>query len=133
MIFLGKGGKSSAKQGQSRAIRAVSRAFGSVSHRLLVFSSSVPRPLLCSPLCTTFYHILAVSRLLSRRNFKVGFPLLDPIQKIPALVVTNSRTTRDCVYCLGSFAVLSLRFFLTSAPDAEFPVEKLAGTVYIHL
>src|SRR6267142_3573944 len=60
-----------------------------------------PRPLLRSPLCTTFYHILAVSRLLSRRNFKVVFPLLDQIQKIPQLVVTNSRTTRDCVYCLG--------------------------------
>jgi hypothetical protein len=34
-----KGGKSSAKFGQSRAIRAVYRAAGSVFHRLLVISS----------------------------------------------------------------------------------------------
>jgi len=34
-----QGGKSGAKFGQTRAIRAVCRAFGSVFHRLLVFSS----------------------------------------------------------------------------------------------
>jgi hypothetical protein len=33
------GGKYDAKLSQSRALRAVYRAFGSVSHRLLVFSS----------------------------------------------------------------------------------------------
>jgi len=34
-----EGGKSGAKFGQTRAIRAVRRALGSVFHRLLVFSS----------------------------------------------------------------------------------------------
>jgi hypothetical protein len=34
-----EGGQINAKVGQTRAIRAVYRAFGSVSHRLLFFSS----------------------------------------------------------------------------------------------
>jgi len=37
--FSFKGGKSGAKRGQSRAIRAVGRAAGSDFHRLLDFSS----------------------------------------------------------------------------------------------
>src|SRR5580658_4561333 len=41
-----EGGKNGTKLVQSRAIRAVCRAFGSVSHRLLVFSSKFSRPLL---------------------------------------------------------------------------------------
>jgi hypothetical protein len=50
-----KGGQSSAKFGQNRAIRAVCRAFGSVFHRLLFNSSSIPRPLTT---LTTLYHFV---------------------------------------------------------------------------
>jgi hypothetical protein len=32
-------------------------------------------------------------------------------------------TTTDCVYGLGSFAIVSLRFFLIFATDAGSPVE----------
>src|SRR5947207_2452336 len=40
-----EGGQKGAKFGQSRAIRAVCRAFGSDFHRLLVFSFLFPQPL----------------------------------------------------------------------------------------
>jgi hypothetical protein len=39
------------------------------------------------------------------------------------LWLTNLATTRNSVYGLGSFAILSLRFFLTPAPHADFIVE----------
>src|ERR1700704_3595630 len=86
-----KGGQKGAKFTQSRAIRAVCRAFGSVSHRLLVFSSGFPLPLLALPLRTTLYHILAVSRLLSSRNLMVVDPLGHRFGKVRRLVVAASR------------------------------------------
>jgi len=82
-----KGGKSGAKVGQSRVVRAVCRAFGSVIHRLLVFSSSFPQVVSSWPLCTTLYHILALSRLLSSRNLRVYPPLRRSFWKIRVLVV----------------------------------------------
>src|SRR5580704_6102085 len=85
-----EGGQKGAKFGQSRAIRAVYRAFGSDFHRLLVFSSKFPRPLLSLPLRTTLYHILAVSRLLSRTNLMVDIPLLPRLGKVRRLVVNQT-------------------------------------------
>src|SRR5579862_2254931 len=66
-----EGGKNCAIRGQTLVFRAVFRAFGSLFHRRLIFSSNFPPTLLTSPLRTTLYHILAVSRLLSSRNFEV--------------------------------------------------------------
>src|SRR3954464_12960700 len=87
--FSFQGGKSGAIHGQSRAIRAVCRAAGSDFHRLLDFSSSIPRPLPLVPLSTTLYHILAVSRLLSSRNLQVNDPLVHSFWKAPSLVVNH--------------------------------------------
>src|ERR1700757_1997030 len=81
------GGKSGAKFDQTWAIRAVCRAAGSDFHRLLDFSSYFPRTRLLSPLSTTLYHILAVSRLLSRRNLRVRYPLVRRFGKARSLVV----------------------------------------------
>src|SRR5579871_5464072 len=85
-----KGGQNCTNSGQSRAIRAVFAAFGSVSHRLLVFSSWHPRTRLLLPLGSTFSHILAVSRLLSSRNLKVFTPLVQSPGKTRTLVVNQS-------------------------------------------
>ena len=46
-----------------------------------------------------------------------------PLGNYDSLWFTRKLTTRHCVYGFGSFAILSLRFFLTSAPVAEFVVE----------
>jgi len=78
-----KGGQNSAKQSRTRAIRAVYRAFGSVFHRLLVFSSRIPRPLLFYPLCTTLYHDL------TRKSFIVK-QKLDGRSPTPALILENT-------------------------------------------
>jgi len=39
------------------------------------------------------------------------------------LWLTDRATTRACVYARGSFAILSLRFLLTSAMGADFVVQ----------
>src|SRR5579872_4499289 len=83
------GGKSNAKCGQPWVIRAVDRAFGSVSHRLLEFSSCFPRTPPPPPQSTTFSHILAVSRLLSSRNFEVRPSLGHRLEKLRRLVVNH--------------------------------------------
>jgi len=88
--ILIEGGQKRAKFGQSRAIRAVYRAFGSDFHRLLVFSSNFPLPLSALPLRTTLYHILAVSRLLSRTNLMVDIPLSQRLRKVRRLVVNQT-------------------------------------------
>jgi len=46
-----------------------------------------------------------------------------PLGNYEALWLIRKATPRDCVYAIGSFAILSLRFFLTSAPVAELLVE----------
>jgi hypothetical protein len=76
---------------------------------------------------TTLYHF--VPHLISK-SFSVKQKLegLDPTPKpvwenTSALWLTNRTTTRDWVYTPGSFAIFSLRFFLTSATGADFPVE----------
>src|SRR5580693_3965613 len=79
-----QGGKNGAKQGQTRAFRAVCRAFGSVSHRLLVFSSKFPRPLLLSPLCATLYHDL------NRKSFIVK-QKLEGTNPAPGLILENTK------------------------------------------
>src|ERR1700691_4712870 len=84
-----EGGKSSTKYGQTRVVRAVCRAFGSVFHRLLFISFPFPRPQLSWPLCTTSYHILPVSRLLSSANLKVRYPLGERFGKVRVLVVNH--------------------------------------------
>ena len=85
-----EGGQKGAKFGQGRAIRAVYRAFGSDFHRLLVFSSKLPPTPPHLPLRTTLYHILAVSRLLSRTNLRVDIPLLPRWGKVRRLVVNQT-------------------------------------------
>jgi hypothetical protein len=81
--ILYQGGQNSAKQGRTRAIRAVYRAFGSVFHRLLVFSSKIPRTLLVPPLSTTLYHDL------TRKSFIVK-QKLDGRTPTPALIPENT-------------------------------------------
>src|ERR1700676_2700076 len=94
-----QGGQNGAKVVQTRAIRAVYRAYGSVFHRLLVFSSSFPRPLLSLPLRTTLYHILALSRLLSSRNLMVLHPLGHCFEKLRRLVVNQSGDHKGLRLC----------------------------------
>ena len=107
-----EGGQSRAKFVQSLAIRAVYRTFGSVFHRLLVFSSCFPRSLLSLPLRTTFYHILAVSRLLSSRNLMVPDPLGHQFGKVRILVVNRSGDHKGLRlrpwFLRHSFATISL-------------------------
>ena len=43
--------------------------------------------------------------------------------KYEDLWLTSKAATRGCVYALYSFAIVSLRFLLTSATDADFLVE----------
>ena len=43
--------------------------------------------------------------------------------KYEALWLTNRATTRGCVYASGSFAILSLRFFLHPATSTVSPVQ----------
>jgi hypothetical protein len=47
--------------------------------------------------------------------------------KYEGLWLTIRATTRGWVYGFGSFAILSLRFFLISATGADFPVEITHG------
>ena len=49
--------------------------------------------------------------------------------KYEGLWLTNRATTRGWVYGFGSFAILSLRFFLTSATGADFPVENCPWSI----
>ena len=65
-----EGGKSGAKFGQTRSVRAVCRAFGSVSHRLLFYQLPVPTALL---VLTTPYHFvphLSRKLLIVKRKLK---------------------------------------------------------------
>ena len=87
------------------------------------FQLLAPTKLTDSPLSTTLYHILAVSRLLSSRNLQVNAPLMHRFRKARSLVVYQFEHHNHLCLRLGSFAILSLRFFLISARDAEFPVE----------
>src|SRR5581483_456717 len=82
-----QGGKNGAKFGQTRAIRAVCRTAGSDFHRLLDFSSWLPRTLPLPPLSTTFYHILAVSRLLSSTNLRATRTFVHRFGKTRCLAV----------------------------------------------
>ena len=78
-----KGGKNGTKLGQTRAIRAVCRAFGSVFHRLLVFSSKLRTAL---TVLTTSYHFVPH---LSRKSFIVKQKLDGPCPT-PALILENT-------------------------------------------
>ena len=53
----------------------------------------------------------------------VSAPLGHHFGKVRRLVVNSSYAPRAWAYALGSFAILSLTFFLLPAPDADFPVE----------
>src|SRR5215472_15826662 len=81
------GGKSDRNRGQTRVIRAVVRVSGRVFHRLLDFSSCSHGLLPHLPLSTTITHILAVSRLLSRRNLKARTARVHHPAKVPVLAV----------------------------------------------
>jgi len=85
-----EGGKSDAKLGQIRLVRAVCRTFGSAFHRLLVFSFPFPPIQTIWPLRTTLYHILPVSPWLSIPKLKVGWVLKYRLAKIRGLVVNQS-------------------------------------------
>src|ERR1035438_405010 len=144
-----EGGQKGAKFGQSRAIRAVYRAFGSDFHRLLVFSSKLPRPLLPLPLRTTLYHILAVSRLLSRTNLMVDIPLLPRLGKVRRLVVNQTSDHKGwglrTWFLRYSFATISLALrdwrgfscgnlssypFRRTSPSLFSPISSKAGRIH---
>jgi hypothetical protein len=76
-----KGGKSGTKGGQSRAIRAVYTAFGSVSHRLLLNQLLTPTNLTD---LTTFNHFLPhLSRksLIVKQKLEGRIPTPAPISE----------------------------------------------------
>jgi hypothetical protein len=83
---INNGGKSGAKHGQSRAIRAVCRAAGSDFHRLLDFSSLIPTN---STAIATFYHF--VPHLISKSL--IVKQELEGRCSTPAL---NSENTKPC-------------------------------------
>src|ERR1700722_7271616 len=120
-----EGGKNRTKCDQAWVVRAVFRAFGSVSHRLLFISSRIPLLKSCLPLQPTLYPMLAVSPWLSSTNLKVEGLQKRRFGKVRSLVVNQSNDHKGLRFRFRFLRYSFAEIFLASRHQRGFPCANL--------